>query len=166
MDDISKPALDNLDNLKLIPSESCLFCHKTIEEVGGKRIISQQLRGVILSNKDQGGGNKDYPHQSVRLMDNSDRYVVVWGEKNKWTKSLIDKAHTEFLSGHHPWFCQVCGERKCDNCGYPLNYPMGSDIIDNNGCSSHCAIHPFDPGCSNPNCVNYKEWGETTNSKT
>jgi hypothetical protein len=49
-------------SLKRPPAESCVFCNKTLKEVGGKRLIAQQLRGLVLTKKKHGGGNKDFPH--------------------------------------------------------------------------------------------------------
>jgi hypothetical protein len=144
--------------LKRPPAKTCIFCNKTLDEIGGKRLSAQQLRGVALSDKYKGGGNEDFPHQSVKLFDDSDTYMVVWGEKAKWTESAIAKAKNEYQNGKNPWFCQICGERKCRKCGSPTSYPMGSDILYGDGCSSHAAIFPFDPGCINPDCVKYKEW--------
>ena len=54
-----------------------------------------------------GGGNKKYPYQSIKLDDVSNKYLVVWGEKDKWTKKTLQKAHNELLNGRQPWFCQV-----------------------------------------------------------
>tara|TARA_R110002049_G_scaffold307975_1_gene510440 strand:+ start:7586 stop:8089 length:504 start_codon:yes stop_codon:yes gene_type:complete len=146
------------ENLKYPPAEKCIFCNKKIEEIGGSRIIAQKLRGVILSTKPQSGGKKDTPRQSYKLDDKTDRYVVVWGEKELWTASAIERARNEFLSKHSPWYCQICGARKCSKCNSPINYPMGSDILDEDGYSSHCAIFPVNPGCSNKECEEYKEW--------
>jgi len=159
-DEASKHPAQDSEDKKLPPSEKCIFCNKKISEVGGARIIAQKLRGIVLSVKYEGIVDKDYPHQSVKLDDKSDLYVVTWGEKEKWTKSTIEKARNEFLRGLRPWFCQVCGDRKCSKCGFPFKYPMGSDILYDNGCSSHVTIFPFDPGCSNPNCEKYKKRNE------
>ena len=146
------------DSQKLTPSATCIFCNKKLEDVGGKRIIAQKFIGVVLSAKYQGGGNKDYPRKSVKLNDKLEYYVVTWDEKCRWTQSLIEKARNEFFTGYHPWFCQICGARTCSKCGSPINYPMGSDILYDNGCSGHCGILPFNPGCNNPDCANYREW--------
>lgn len=143
-----------------LPSDKCVLCEKRLEDVGGKRIIAQQLRGLMLSSKYMGGGNSDYPYQSCKLHDDEDLYLVVWGEKEKWTLPAIKRAKEEFLNGRRPWLCQICAHRKCSECGSPINYPMGSDILYDNGCSSHVAIFPFDPGCINPDCDKYREWGK------
>ena len=147
--------------LKRPASESCVFCNKTLDEVGGRRIVAQQLRGVSLSEKKMGGGNKDYPHRSLQLFDDCDDvYVVFWGEKELWTESAVEKVKKEYQTGYRPWFCQICGKRTCSECGAPINYPMGSDLLSAGGCSSHAPIHPFDPGCINPNCEKYKQWDD------
>ncbi len=143
-------------SLKRPPSKTCVLCDRTFEEVGGKRITAQQLRGVTLSNNYQGGANKDYPHQSVKLYDDLEIYVSVWGEKEKWTDKVIQKAREEYKTGYRPWFCQACAERTCSECGAPKNMPMGSDVLDGSGCSSHVAIFPVDPGCVDKNCPEYK----------
>lgn len=82
---------------------------------------------------------------------------MCWGEDSKWTGVAIDKAKADYLDGKRPWFCYVCGERKCSECGSPINHPMGSDTLSDNGCSSHASILPFNPGCINEGCTNYKK---------
>jgi hypothetical protein len=145
-------------SLKRPPARTCVFCSKPLKDVGGKRLIAQQLRGVTLTNKKRGGGNKDFPHQCFELFSDPLVYMDCWGEKEKWTDSAILSAKKSYLSGKQPWFCQICGERKCSDCGSPINYPVGSDILYGNGCSAHAPIFPIDPGCSNPNCKKYKVW--------
>jgi len=145
-------------NLKRPPAKTCVFCNKPLNEIGGKRIIAQQLRGIALSKKKTGGGNKDFPHKCVELFSEPVIFMDFWGEKDKWTEAAIKSAKNAYLDGKQPWFCQVCGERKCSKCGSPINYPMGSDILYGNGCSSHVAMLPFDPGCINPACDKYRDW--------
>jgi hypothetical protein len=146
------------NNLKLPPSETCIFCDKTLDQIGGKRIIAQKFRGVGLMSQYQGGGNKDYPHQSVNLYADRDVYMTVWGKKDLWTASIIEKAKSQYLTGHHPWFCQICGKRTCSKCGAPNNMAFGSDIIYENGESTHVPILPVDAGCINPDCTKYRDF--------
>jgi len=145
-------------NLKRSPAEACIFCNKTIKEIGGQRVVAQQLRGVTLAKTKQGGGNKACPHQSVELFAEPPVYMIFWGEKEKWTESAIISAKSAYLNGKQPWFCQICGERKCNKCGSPINVPVGSDILYGNGCVSHVANQPLNPGCINKDCENYKNW--------
>lgn len=150
--------MNNKNGNRRLPSERCILCEKRLEDVGGKRIIAQKLRGLVLSHKHLGGGNPDYPHQSFQLEDEEGSYLVVWGDKELWTQGAIEKAKQEFLHGRRPWLCQLCARRECSECGAPINYPMGSDILYANGCSSHVAMSPFDPGCINTECKKYREW--------
>ena len=108
-----------------------------------------------MSTEFKGGGNKKYPYQSVKLDDVSNKYLVVWGEKDKWSKTTLQRARNELLNGRQPWFCQVCGECTCKKCGHPTN-SAGSDTLLDNG-SIDKPPGPFVPGCINPKCEYYIE---------
>lgn len=62
-------------HLKRPPDTACIFCNKTLEKIGGHRLVAQQLRGVSLSQTKNSGGNKDYPHQSVELFTEPTVYL-------------------------------------------------------------------------------------------
>lgn len=151
-----KQIFSNLNTIRP-PSKKCIFCNKTIEEIGGKRLTAQKTRGICLSQKLQSESNNDYPRTYIKLFDDLEIYMTVWGKEGKWTKSTIDKAKNEYLNGYQPWFCQICGKRACDICGSPQNYPAGSDILYSDGSTSHFGIFPYDHGCSNPDCEKYKK---------
>ncbi|MCB1585430.1 MAG: hypothetical protein KDI52_04035 [Xanthomonadales bacterium] len=146
----------NAKTKKLLPAPNCIFCNKTIEQVGGKQIVHQQVRGIKLSKKFQGGGNKDYPFQSFKLSENPETYVVVWGIWSIWSQSNINNAIELFKQNLHPWFCQKCGNRTCDKCQEPINMPMGSDVIYEDGDIRHVMVIGINPGCINPKCTNFK----------
>lgn len=144
-----------------MPSAGCVICEKTLEQVGGgKRIIAQGLRGVVLTDKATGNGGCKNPSRTRFLNGENDQdgYLLVWGEPGMWTEASIERARQAFLDGERPWLCQICAIRQCSECGAPINYPMGSDILYDDGCSTHVPIFPFDPGCTNLNCKKYKEW--------
>jgi len=134
-----------------LPSDRCVICQKTIDDVGGKRIVSQKLRGIGLSKTHRGGGNPDYPYRSIKI-PNSNQFLIVLGEVSIWTDKAIQRALSAINEGKQPWFCQVCGKRTCSACGAPLNQPVGSDILYDDGCSSHVPMIPCNLGCINPNC--------------
>jgi len=142
-----------------LPTKSCVVCERTLEEVGGgKRIIAQQRRGLKVTKTLEGRGYPDCHEQFFPLQDADDQYLLVWGEKSLWTEDAIDRAKKAFLQGYRPWLCQLCAARGCSECGAPINYPMGSDILYIDGYTSHIAIHPFDPGCTNKACKKHREW--------
>ena len=136
---------------KFPPDDRCCVCEKSLEEVGGRRIIAQHLRGVVLSQKYRGGGNPDYPHKSFKINDKP-LYLVVWGKPSMWMEKAIQRALRAINEGKTPWFCQICGNRVCPECGSPLKHPVGSDVLYDDGCSSHVAMLPIHPGCTNPEC--------------
>ena len=142
---------------KRLPDSHCVICEKSLDEVGGTRLKAQQFRGWAFSDKYTGGGNKDYPRKSYKLASpHLPAYLVVWGEM--WDEKSIQRAISALNNNKTPWFCQVCGVRTCQICNQPINYPMGSDLLTDEGCSPHVPIHPFNPGCINKKCSNYKEW--------
>ncbi|GJM17089.1 MAG: hypothetical protein DHS20C13_24160 [Thermodesulfobacteriota bacterium] len=120
-------------------------------------IIKNSTFNGDIAKKFEGGGNSNYPYQSLKLHDY--QHIVIWGDKEKWTTSVINKVKEECLHNRQPWFCQTCGLRSCNKCGSPMNFPMGSEIIYDNGISSHVAIFPIDPGCINQKYEKYKHWG-------
>ncbi len=146
------------NNPPLLPAERCVICECTLDGVGGRRIIAQKLRGVCLTAQYRGGGNPDYPERSIPLGDGSGYYLLVWGEPSKWNDAAMERARQDYLAHRRPWLCQKCAERVCRECGAPINYPMGSDALSDNGCSSHIPIFGIDPGCMNKACKKYREW--------
>ena len=134
------------------PSDTCIICEKSLEEVGGERIIAQKTRGIIVSNECQESNKERYPRHSYKLSNNPNKHLVVWGEKELWTEDVIDRAKEEYAKDQRSWFCQVCGKRTCEECGTPLAIPMGSDILDDSGNSSHVAVLPVNQACVNPKC--------------
>ena len=148
---------NELDNSQIyLPSDTCIICNKHLEEVGGERIVAQQPRGISILDEYQEEGNSKYPRRSFILSENPNKYLVVWGEKELWTDSVIASAKAEYEKGKQSWFCQMCGKRTCGECGSPINVPMGSDILSDDGHSIHVSILPIEPGCINPKCKKYK----------
>ena len=157
-DEIISVDLEDAINLTRLPAKTCVFCDKPLKEIGGNRLTAQHFRGVMLSKNKAGGGNKECPHKCIVLFVEPLLYMDFWGTAQEWTQTAIDSASKSYLNGERPWFCQVCGQRKCKKCSAPINYPMASEILHGDGNSSHAGIFPFDPGCINPTCGRYKEW--------
>jgi hypothetical protein len=140
------------------PAERCLLCGRSVADLKGYRIVAQKTLAIYLSKKKMQGGDKDYPEKTFMFQGQSEKYIVVRGKPELWTNEVIARATAEFTAGKHPWFCQVCANRVCSKCGSPINYPLGSDIIYDNGNIKHIAILPFKPGCSNRTCYNYQKF--------
>ncbi len=145
----------NNHNKEYPPSHECMFCGRTIEESGGRRIVAKKFLSIGLSDKHISGGHADYPDVSVKIKDNF--YVHFRGSKEKWTDELKEYAINEFAAHRHPWYCQKCGSRLCRECGSPSQYLHGCDILYECGATAHSAILPVPPGCINPDCVKHRE---------
>lgn len=147
--------LDQIIKIPLfLPDSHCILCKKTIEEVGGRRITAQHFRGITFSVNRRGGGNP--PYRSIKLSEYP-FYLVIWGERSLWNQEAVQRATDAFHKGKKPWFCQKCGRRTCSICGAPINYPMASDLLNDDGSNPHLSIFPVKPTCINPTCQNYKE---------
>ena len=146
------------------PAPACIICNKTQEEVGGKRIVGSPFRSVFLSdNPDPVYSYKidqetraEYPSISQALNEQKTLFVKVRGEKEMWTKERIEKAVELFKKNLHPWFCQVCANRTCSECGSPSQWAHGCDSIYDNGDIRHSAMFPIPPGCINTNCKEHR----------
>ncbi|GAB4228666.1 MAG: hypothetical protein Kow00108_27270 [Calditrichia bacterium] len=151
----------NIEENQLLPANRCLFCNKTIEEVGGNRIALNPFGGVYFSDKYLGGGNPKFPEKSVKLWDKTEQYIVLRFKKEHLTDELLEKAKQLVLFGKRPWFCQRCVGPSCQICGSPVNIPQGCTILYDDGCCSYLGILGISSGCNNPSCENFRDvrWG-------
>lgn len=128
----------------------CIFCNKPISEIGGKKIASSHFIKIFISEKNIGGGNDEYPYQSVKISDG--QYITVKGKRSIWTPEAIEKVVSIVKSGNTPWFCQICGNRTCSVCHSPSQYLHGVDLLD----GGHCGVYPVAPGCINDSCEKHR----------
>ncbi len=141
---------------KYLPSDTCIVCEKSLDEVGGERIIVQIPRGIVISDTEYVNSKEGCPRQSYKLSVNQDKYLVVWGEELQ-TDDVIERAKRKYAKGKQPWFCQVCGKRTCQECGTLIKFPIGSSLLGDKGNSWRVPNLPIDPTCMNPRCKNYKK---------
>ena len=148
---------DKIRHKKLLNEEwdfnLCIFCNKTIEQTGGKKIASSHFIKIFKSDKYLGGTDLKYPYKSFKISD--EQYITVKGKKSVFTAEVIEKVVSIFKSGNTPWYCQFCGNRTCSVCHSPSQYLHGVDLLD----GGHCGVYPVAPGCVNTECVKHNpDW--------
>ena len=143
---------------RIPPADQCLLCEKRLHEMGGVRLVATNEKyHVGLSGNRSGGGNPESPYRSKWLFQGRDTWVVIRGPNDVITDEIHEQARQTFLSLRHPWFCQLCAQRQCSQCGEPMNRPPAADVIRPTGCISHISILPVDLGCINKDCSRYQE---------
>jgi hypothetical protein len=151
---------ENSDVLVFPPATDCIFCEKTIAQVGGYRLTATPFIGLHITTKAGGSFSKNQQNQLIAI--NECFQAQLRGDTTRWSPQVIQKIKEQVAAGYHPWFCQrCCGSHTCKICGSPINYPMGCERLTDDGKQRHIPIIPFNPGCSNPQCENYKEWSFT-----
>jgi len=139
---------------KFPPADNCLFCGISGNAVEGLMIVSQQERGILLNVPPRKGSRKG-THISIQIPNGHVLMLKYWGEKALWEPVIIERVMEAALAGRHPWFCQKCGDRVCRTCAEPLIYPVGSDVIHDDGDIRHVPIWPFHVGCNNHKCLHH-----------
>lgn len=140
---------------KLLDGQSpeCTFCAKPIHEVGGQELVSTSSIKILISDKPV---ICDLSTHCIQI--NSGKYVVLKG--TKWTEESVYRTVEAVKSGYQPWFCQVCANKTCKECGSPTQWIQGADLINGN----HCGVFPINAGCINADCENHiADWKKPIN---
>jgi len=132
--------------MNYLPSEKCLICKSSLDVVKGRRLIITGIRGLFIDRESRSHSDREYSYK----IEGSNSYLHF---KGSWTSDQVQKALEEATVGLHPWFCQKCGGRSCRKCGAVYNYPMATDVLNDDGTTSHCAIFHFQPKCTNLICA-------------
>ena len=64
---------------EMLPARTCMVCEKPIEEIGGRRMVAQPLRGTNVFDRVIHGGFKNF-HSCISLLEDRELYLVMWGE--------------------------------------------------------------------------------------
>ena len=143
--------------LEMPPAPNCMICERTIEEIGGRRMVAQKARGTNVFQHVISEGFENF-HSCTRLLEGRELFLVIWGEAAFLSDNVISRIEAEYLEGRRPWFCQVCGKRSCHLCGALERRPVMSDYVCDDGYILHCPSLGADTGCLNPQCTRYKHY--------
>lgn len=153
----------NLKNFKsLLPAAECVICGQTLDQIGGRRITSQKLRGMAIWHEEWTLHNRANLQYCERLVDDQDIYLIIWWDDNFWNPKFIEKIKNTYLSGVRPWMCQGygCGNRQCPECGKAINLPVASDLLYDDGRNPYLMIIPADCGCVNKDCKKFRDFDD------
>jgi len=120
------------------PANCCSVCGRSLEEVGGFRLVSTATYGVSVCTPKTPIGAIRHPARSIRLEgDFRDVIVAMFGDE-LWTNEAINRVREATQSGLRPWFCQRCAGRDlCPVCGTPMTAVPGADHMADDGSVSH-----------------------------
>jgi hypothetical protein len=96
-------------------------------------------------------GELHHPAHTERLGGKDPIFVVTYGAE--WSDEGRARAREAALSGMRPWICQRCAGRTCQACGAPLEYPIASTLLNDDGAVTHLMIVPPRASCINPECA-------------
>ena len=131
------------------PAPNCAQCAEPLAAVGGKRLVGTPDRGVLVSAPETTLGDLHCPARVMKL--GGKEYVVTYGAG--WTEEAASRALEAALDGMRPWICQKCAGRTCKKCGAPLEYPIASTLLNDDGAVMHLMIVPSRNLCINPDCA-------------
>jgi len=123
------------------PAPCCVVCNRTLEETGGKRLVSTPSHTISIGSADTPIGAYKHPSRTLRLEDNyRDVVVAIHGERI-CTDEIVERVRVACQAGQRPWFCQGCAQRNiCKVCGAPLRRVPGADHMEDDGNVVHSAF--------------------------
>ena len=139
------------------PSDSCLFCERSLQQAGGRRIAGQCNCGVSLQSRSRAeelAGSRENG-RFVSLFDKAGVAVVLWGSAQQANADNLEKARNIYLAGHRAWICQSCIGRTCVKCSAPIRWPGGADVVSAGRLMHLPAMSGID-ACTNRRCENYR----------
>lgn len=139
------------------PAETCVVCDKPFSAIGGRRLYATHFLGIYLTREPKTSNSAEIGCIEIPNLDGL--LLQYRGSEAFWNDNVLSRAISQAEAGTHPWFCQCCGGYGCKECGAPLFYPPGADIINDEGKKLHCAVFPVPRKCINPECSNYKTPG-------
>lgn len=135
------------------PYSRCAVCNRTLEETGGKRLVSTHTFSVSVCNPQTPIGNLRHPARTIRLDGVFRDVIVAMFGPRLWTDESVTHIREAIQEGFRPWFCQRCAERDlCPTCGSPMTTVPGANHMEDDGRVWH---QPYFMGMGNAyRCTN------------
>jgi hypothetical protein len=137
---------------KRLPAPACARCGESLDAIGGKRVVGTPEIGVLLCGPEITLGELHHPTSTERLDGKEGLIVVTYGAG--WTPEARARAKEVAAEGLRPWICQKCAGRTCAACGAPLEVPIASTLLNDEGAVTHLMVVPSRVACINPACAN------------
>lgn len=133
--------------MRRTPTNACFVCHHTLEETGGKPIVSDHRFGLILLD-----AQEKATRGTAYLLANG-LVLRIWGKR--WDEVPVSRVQEESESDHNPSFCQRCMGHVCSVCRWPVIWPPGVDVIYADANNLHQMTTPAATQCSNLKCERF-----------
>lgn len=146
------------------PAKCCVVCQRTLEEVGGFRLVATPRDGIRICTPDVPIGHIRHAARIIRLSgDFRDAIIALYG-KRLWTETVVERVREVLMAGLRPWYCQLCANiHLCPVCGTPLTkVPMSAFLEDDGRTISAPSFSGYVQRCPNPNCPAFETVDETT----
>ena len=157
MDDVHQAWDADLDQAighitKRLPAKECGVCGKSLEEIGGRRLLGTITRALLIKGVQFDWGGSWSVTRAVRL-DEPYRQLFVLMAGSIATDATLTRSRAQAQSGQTPWFCQRCAGQVCERCGALTREVPGSTFLSDDGRTTYYALMPIGfPGCSVPGC--------------
>jgi hypothetical protein len=101
-------------------------------------------------------GELHHPARTEKLAELKEKekdaiFLVTYGAD--WSDQARGRAREQVADGFRPWMCQKCAGRTCALCGAPLEVPIASTLLNDDGIVTHLQIVPQRATCINPSCA-------------
>ena len=161
LDDVRQAGDADLDQAiehitKRLPANECGMCGKTLDEIGGRRLLGTITRALLIKGVQFDWGGSWSVTRAVRL-DEPFRQLFVLMAGSIATDATLARAREQAQAGQTPWFCMRCAGQVCERCGALSREVPGSTFLADDGRTTYYALLPIgEPGCSDPGCGGHR----------
>ena len=139
-----------------LPAESCSVCRLSIEDVGGRRLLTTNTRSLLIRGSATDWRGRRREVRAAQLKGEFRQlFVVVTGFSEQ--DEILIRACAQAQAGQTPWFCQRCAGQVCERCGALTREVPGSTFLADDERTTYYALLPIgEPACSNQKCKGHR----------